>query len=137
MIARTKMREYTFLQLFQAAFHSQAEYEKQSELFRADMAPIDEEDKEELAARGKEILAHLDELDREIEANSEGWTCRRMGRVELTLLRLALYEMKYDAQVPVKVAINEAVELAKRYGGEDSPAFVNAVLGKLAAAEEA
>ena len=54
-----------------------------------------------------------------------------MGRVELTILRQALYEMAYDSEVPDKVAINEAVELAKRFGGRDSAAFVNGVLAKI------
>ena len=54
-----------------------------------------------------------------------------MGKVELTILRLALYEIKYDDDVPEKVAINEAVELAKKFGGDDSPAFINGILAKL------
>ncbi|HBY71851.1 MAG TPA: transcription antitermination factor NusB, partial [Lachnospiraceae bacterium] len=55
-----------------------------------------------------------------------------MGKVDLTILRLAVYEIRYDEEVPVKVAINEAVELAKKFGGDDSPGFVNGVLAKLA-----
>ena len=55
-----------------------------------------------------------------------------MGKVDLTLIRLAVYEMKYEEDIPVKVAINEAVELAKQYGTDDSPAFINGVLAKLA-----
>ena len=55
-----------------------------------------------------------------------------MNKVDLSILRLAVYEMKWDEDVPVKVAINEAVELAKRYSGEDGPAFINGVLGKIA-----
>ncbi len=58
-----------------------------------------------------------------------------MGRVELAILRQALYEMLYDSEVPEKVAINEAVELAKKYGGKDSPAFINGILAKLVTAE--
>jgi N utilization substance protein B len=58
-----------------------------------------------------------------------------MGKVDLTLIRLAAYEMKYEEDVPVKVAINEAVELAKKYGTDDSPAFVNGVLARLAKEE--
>ena len=54
-----------------------------------------------------------------------------MGKVELTLLRLAVYEMKYDDDIPVGVAINEAVELAKTFGGDGSPAFINGILAKL------
>ena len=55
----------------------------------------------------------------------------RMGKVDLTIIRLAVYEMKYDDDIPVSVAINEAVELAKRYGSENSPAFINGVLAKM------
>ena len=55
-----------------------------------------------------------------------------MNRVDLTALRLAVYEMRFDDDVPVGVAINEAVELAKKFGGEDSGSFVNGVLGKIA-----
>ena len=55
-----------------------------------------------------------------------------LGKVDLTIIRLAVYEMKYEEDIPVKVAINEAVELAKQYGADDSPAFVNGILAKLA-----
>ena len=72
------------------------------------------------------------ELDEEISIASQGWKLNRMNRVDLTIIRLAYYEMKLDDQVPVSVAINEAVELAKKYGGDESPQFVNGVLGKLA-----
>ena len=58
-----------------------------------------------------------------------------MGKVELTILRLAVYEMKFDEDIPEKVAINEAVELARKFGGNDAPAFVNGVLAKLAEKE--
>ena len=55
-----------------------------------------------------------------------------MNKVDLTILRLGVYEMKYDEEIPEKVAINEAVELAKKYGGDESPAFVNGVLAHVA-----
>ena len=73
----------------------------------------------------------IPELDECLNKVAEGWKTRRMGKVELTILRLALYEMKHDDTVPEKVAINEAVELAKKFGGSDSPAFVNGILAKL------
>ena len=60
------------------------------------------------------------------------WKTGRMNKVDLSVLRLAVYEMKWDDEVPVKVAINEAVELAKNFSGDEGPAFVNGVLGKLA-----
>ena len=63
---------------------------------------------------------------------ARGWTLSRIGKVELTILRLAVYEMHFDDDIPVKVAINEAVELAKIFGGDDTPGFINGVLAKLA-----
>ncbi|MCI7795858.1 MAG: transcription antitermination factor NusB, partial [Lachnospiraceae bacterium] len=84
-----------------------------------------------LEDRVEKIMARIPELDREIDRVAEGWKTRRMGKVELTILRLAVYEMKDDGEIPEKVAINEAVELAKKFGGDDSPAFVNGILAKL------
>ena len=73
----------------------------------------------------------IPQLDEEINKVAQGWNTKRMGRVELTILRQAVYEMRYDSDVPDKVAINEAVELAKKFGGNDSPAFINGVLARL------
>ncbi len=75
----------------------------------------------------------LDMLDRVIEMRSENWSLDRLGRVDRTILRLALYEMLYRDDVPAAVAINEAVSLAKRYGSEKSGSFVNGVLDPMAA----
>lgn len=77
-------------------------------------------------------MEKLQALDEKIDAVADKWKTGRMTRVDLTIIRLAVYEMIYDESVPVSVAINEAVELAKRYGTDQSPAFVNAVLARLA-----
>ena len=66
-----------------------------------------------------------------IDSVSKTWKTARMGRTELCILRLSLYEMLYDDAVPDKVAINEAVELAKEYCADDAPSFINGVLAKL------
>ena len=60
-----------------------------------------------------------------------------MGKVDLTVLRLALYEMNYDEDIPTKVAINEAVEIARKFGGDESPSFVNGVLARLVDRDQA
>ena len=77
------------------------------------------------------MIRLVPELDEKINGVAEGWKTKRMGKAELTILRLASYEMKYDDEIPEKVAINEAVELAKKFGGKDSPAFINGILAKL------
>ena len=65
-----------------------------------------------------------------INQEAKGWTTERMGKIELTILRLAIYEIKFDEDVPAGVAINEAVEIAKKFGQEESAGFVNGVLAK-------
>lgn len=79
------------------------------------------------------VCAHKETLDSIIDSVSVGWPVQRMPITDLVILRIALYEMDYEENVPTSVAINEAVELAKGLGGEDeSPKFVNGLLGKLA-----
>ena len=76
---------------------------------------------------------YLDEIDHTIEENLRGWSLRRLSKMTLTILRVAVCEMQFMRadDVPVSVSINEAVELAKKYGTDESPAFINGVLAKL------
>lgn len=84
------------------------------------------------------IEEHCADIDACLEATSENWAVARMPIVDRSILRLAAFEMIYEDDVPVSVAINEAVELAKEFGGEDeSPRFVNGVLGRIAKSLEA
>ena len=83
-----------------------------------------------IADKYERIRERIPEIDRMIDEKAQGWSVGRMGKVELTLLRLGAYEILYDGDVPDGVAINEAVELAKKYGQDNSGAFVNAVLAK-------
>lgn len=80
----------------------------------------------------RDVEAHLDAIDAEIEATSENWSLSRMPYVDRNILRLATYEIMFEEEVPDSVVINEAIEAAKVYGGEDSSKFVNGVLGKIA-----
>jgi len=84
----------------------------------------------------REVVAgverYLEAIDETIGEVSENWVVSRMPLVDRNILRIATYEILFDAQVPPSVAINEAVELAKVYGGDDSSKFVNGVLGKIA-----
>ena len=77
------------------------------------------------------ILERLPHLDERINAVTEGWTTSRMSKTDLTVLRLALYELEYQEETPDKVVFNEAVEIAKKYGGADSGSFVNGVLARI------
>ena len=72
----------------------------------------------------------MEEIDSMINEKAKGWSTGRMGKVDLAIIRLAVYEMKFDDTVPEGVAINEAVELAKMYGQDESAGFINGVLAK-------
>ncbi|MBE6779291.1 MAG: transcription antitermination factor NusB [Ruminococcaceae bacterium] len=76
--------------------------------------------------------AHIEELDARIAAHAKNWSKERISRVALSVMRLSVYEMLYEADIPASVSINEAVELAKIYGGEEDATFVNGVLGGVA-----
>lgn len=130
-MTRRQVREHTFKALFQKEFCDHEEYRERCELYVGELDGLPSEGKDEIKGRALLVEEHLEELDGKLNRVAEGWKTRRMGKVELTILRLAAYEIFYDGQVPAKVAINEAVELAKIYGGEDSPGFINAILGKL------
>ncbi|MDR1797849.1 MAG: transcription antitermination factor NusB [Clostridiales Family XIII bacterium] len=82
------------------------------------------------------LREHLHEIDDAIEGASEKWRISRMAGVDLAILRVAIAELRYLDTIDGRVSINEAVELAKKYGSAKSPAFVNGILGKVAAREE-
>jgi N utilization substance protein B len=76
-----------------------------------------------------QVMAHLEELGQEIQRHAPAWPLKQLPLVDRNILRIAIYEMKLGNDTPPKVAINEAVELAKHFGGEGSQRFVNGVLG--------
>lgn len=131
-MSRRQMREHIFTLLFRRDFHSKEEMQEQIPLYVESVEELDEADAKEMVSRIGALLEHVEELDGKISSVTEGWTMQRIGKAEITILRLALYEILYDDDVPGKVAINEAVELAKKFGGdESSSAFINGVLAKL------
>ncbi len=77
------------------------------------------------------IMQHREALDAEITGAFANWRPERVGRVEHNILRVALFELRYAEDVPAKVAINEAIEIAKRFGNDEAPRFINGVLDRL------
>lgn len=130
-MTRRQIREQIFKMLFRVEFHDVEEMPNQLELFEG-LEECSEKDREYISQKFHDIVAKVDEIDAAVNEVSKGWKTKRMGKVDLTIIRLAVYEMKYEENIPVKVAINEAVELAKQYGTDESAAFVNGVLAKLA-----
>ena len=130
-MSRRELREQIFKLIFRAEFYDKEELPEQEKLFFEDyelnMKPVDET---YISEKSNKILEKLDEIDGMINQEAKGWTTERMGKIELTILRLAIYEIKFDEDVPAGVAINEAVEIAKKFGQEESAGFVNGVLAK-------
>lgn len=79
----------------------------------------------------KKILPHLPKIDQLIAAAAPEWPVVQINKIDLSILRLAIFELLYDSSIPYKVTIDEAVELAKTFGSESSPSFVNGVLGTI------
>lgn len=121
--------------LFRKDFHEENEMTEQMNLYLESLEEPKEEDMDYLKGRFSQMLSKVPEIDAILSEISSGWKLNRMGKVDLTILRLAVYEIKFDEEVPTKVAINEAVEIAKLFGGDSSGAFVNGVLAKLAREE--
>lgn len=132
-MGRHELREQVFKLLFRVEFNKAEDMPEQVRLFLEDSENIaSEKDGAYIEARYEKVLEKLKDIDRLLNENTEGWDTTRMGKVELAVLRLAVYEIRYDEDIPASVAINEAVEIAKLYGQENSGSFVNAVLGKIA-----
>ncbi len=135
---RSKLREKVFQLVFRVAFNDQEELEQQAEFFFGDeeQEGMTEKEQKQIQDKFDSVVARLDEIDALINEKSTGWNVSRLGKVELAILRLAVYEIVYDEKIPGSVAINEAVELAKKYAAEESPAFINGVLAKFVPKED-
>lgn len=131
-MGRRELRESIFQLLFMTEFNDNQEMAEQKQLYLETIEDIQEKDRSYIQGKYEKIREKLPEIDAALNEASKGWKTSRMGKVELSILRLAVYELRYDDDVPGKVAINEAVELAKKFGGSEAPAFINGVLGKLA-----
>ena len=91
------------------------------------------EDLREFSERLVEGVAeHLEEIDRLIKKHAKNWSLSRIDRVDRNIMRAAIFELAHCPDIPPKVAINEAIELSKKFGSEKSPSFVNGILDKIA-----
>lgn len=129
---RSEMREHVFKLIFRVPFHDKNELREQIDYYFDGLTDVNEKDYEYIKNKALLVCELSDDIDEKINLVSEGWPVDRIGKAELAIMRLAVYEMLYDDDIPVNVAINEAVELAKSYGSDDNAAsFVNGVLAKL------
>ena len=126
------MRDHIFKLVFEMEFNSAEDMQAQTELYLGGLEDAKEKDLEYIRDKAEQIGRKLSEIDKLINETVKGWKTTRMNKADLSILRLAVYEMRWDDDIPAGVAIDEAVELAKKYSGDDGPSFVNGVLAKLA-----
>lgn len=132
-MGRRELREKIFKLLFRVEFNEKDDMPEQEQLFfEEEENAASEADEKYIIEKYENIASRLDVIDEMINKKAEGWDTTRMGKVDLTLIRLAVYEITFDDEIPAGVAINEAVELAKKFGQDNSPGFVNGVLAKFA-----
>ena len=142
-MTRHLLREHCFKILFGLDFYADEEIKVQTDNYFESPSLEDEDDElihdvnfsdgdiEYIKSKAMLVMDNKSEIDKIISELSQGWKLERIGRVERNILRLAIAEMKYDDDIPVSVAINEAIELAKAYGRDESYSFVNAILSKV------
>lgn len=129
-MTRREIREQIFSILFRIEFYPKEELSEQLQYISEDLNAADP-DAVYIQNKILAVADRVEEIDGMINEVARGWKTTRMGKVDLTLLRLAVYEIKFEDDIPTGVAINEAVELAKKYGTDDSSSFVNGILAKI------
>lgn len=135
-MSRRKLREHLFKLIYLTEFNPPDEMPEQIRLYLDEQEDLTDDEKLFLSSRFNDISPYIPEIDTKLNGTSRGWKTDRMARVDLAILRLGVYELCYDTSIPDGVAISEAVEIAKRYGGDDSSSFINGILGTLAKMEE-
>lgn len=130
-MTKREEREHLFKLLFCKDFHEAEELQEQIGLYQVQQEISDTDGYRAVVQKLNRLVETEGKIDMILSEAASGWALNRMGKAELTILRIAVYEMVYDEDVPEKVAINEAVELAKKYGNDASSGFVNGVLAKI------
>lgn len=137
-MTRSQVREHIFKLLFRIEFNSNEDMSEQLKLYFEDSpadedysligADIPEVEADYIREKYGHIIDKLSEIDNEIDKAAKGWSTKRIGKVELSILRLAVYEIMHDDDIPVGVAIDEAVDLAKKFGQDGASSFINGIL---------
>ncbi len=129
-MGRKKARDNAFKCIYQLEFMDDKNVEKLLEYCYDENQNTDNE-KEYIQKVVNGVVENLSIIDDNILKNLKNWTINRIAKIDIAILRLAIYEILYLEDIPAKVSVNEAVELAKEYGGTDSKSFVNGLLAKI------
>ncbi len=131
---RRNARKNAFFLVFQMDFNEKEAFEEAKQLFFDHQEEaVEEEEKLFILKETEGTKKHLAEIDEMIDKKAKKWDTGRMSKVDLAILRLAIYEICFSEEIPTSVAINEAVELAKKFSSDEAPSFINGILGSIAA----
>lgn len=137
-MTRSQAREHIFKLLYAAQFQQEENTEEMVSTYLENFPEetITEQDRSFIMSEVLGVCAARESLDEEIAGAVKGWSLQRLSKVDLAILRLAMYEIRCVPEIPASVSINEAVELAKKYSQSAARAFINGILGSLAPREE-
>ena len=134
-LSRRALRQHVFRLIYSLGFYQDDAFDEMAERYLESEEIAEENDREMIRRKALAVMQERAQLDAMIDEKSAHWKSSRIAKVDLAIIRLALYEMIYDDEVPVGVAINEAVRIARKYSSDQAPAFVNGVLAVFAPKE--
>lgn len=132
---RTQLREHSFRLIFESEFYPVQEWKEQVDIYLEHTEEASEEEKEYIRKKAFAVIEKKEEIDAGVNLRANRWKTSRMNKTDLAILRLAIYEIRWDEDIPEGVAIDEAVELAKRYSSDEAPAFINGILAGFATSQ--
>jgi len=130
-MSRRTAREHIFKIIFQTEFYNENDIDEAINIYSQNITDASQEDMNFIKSEIEGILENKSVIDDTINRYAEGWEVGRLAKVDLAVLRLAVYEILYASDIPDRVAVNEAVELVKAFSSDKAPAFINGVLGKI------
>ena len=131
-MCRRDARKHIFNLVFQTEFNVDVDVKESFDTYTAEYENLKKDETDFVSREYRGILANIESIDSYIDKFAVGWNVTRIPKTDLAIMRLGVYEIIFDNEIPDAVAVNEAVELAKEFSGDKAPAFVNAVLSKIA-----
>lgn len=131
-MSRREARKHIFNLVFQTEFNVDVDVKESFDTYTAEYENLKKDETDFVSREYRGILANIESIDSYIDKFAVGWNVTRIPKTDLAIMRLGVYEIIFDNEIPDAVAVNEAVELAKEFSGDKAPAFVNAVLSKIA-----
>lgn len=130
-MSRRDARKHIFNLVFQTEFNLDTDVKESIDTYTEEYEGFKKDESDFISREYRGILANIESIDSYIDKFAVGWSISRLAKTDLAILRMGVYEIIFDEEIPDAVAVNEAVELAKIFSGDKAPAFINAILSKI------